>query len=94
MNRYAKDLCDATLTGDQRKIHAATQAYMQAAATALDRVQHEFACPVDAPLIVVAESWTNSLKLNASETTLATVEKLHERCTVVTIPTSSREVKP
>ena len=91
MNKYAKDLCDATLTMDKRRILRATQAYMQAMADALDRVQHEFACPIKAPSIVVAEAFANSLKLNANETTLASVEALHKRCRVMTVSVAVRE---
>lgn len=91
MNRYAKALCDATLTGDRRKIHEATQDYMQAAASAFTRVQQEFACPIAAPLIVVAESFAGSLKLNMSDATRDTVEKLRNMCAVVTIPIPPKE---
>lgn len=91
MNRYAKALCDATLTGDRQKIREATQNYMQAAAFAFTRVQNEFACPIEAPLIVVAEVFANSLRLVMSDATRVTVEKLRDLCTVVTIPVPPKE---
>ena len=88
MNRYLETMVDAGRSNDRKAFHAAVEAYMQAAASALSDVVSDFGGNDIAPLIVVVEYLAESLKAKSSEHTLRAAEALREKCVAVTIPGS------
>lgn len=88
MNKYVQGLIESAASGDGKKMVAATQEYMQAAAFALSDIAEDYGGFALAQLIVVAELFAESLKSMADEPDLEAAEKLRERCTTVTIPTA------